>query len=249
MNHLPSNLLSAAGFKHGFSLAPYDAKQASNQEDVKRLCADLGIRFDDLRQVEQVHGSRVVFTRDLARSFEEKADAVIATAGQAAGIRVADCVPILVASLASGNVAAIHAGWPGLVAGVIRTSITALRECGGTHGKGETSQAGLIAAIGPHIGPCCFEVGDDVAKKIVAAVGSLSVLATPKEMPNRESGSPEAKPHIDLGRAARLELQRMGVRLIEDVAGCTKCGGSAFHSYRGQGEKAGRHLAVIAART
>ncbi|MBP9113256.1 MAG: polyphenol oxidase family protein [Polyangiaceae bacterium] len=247
MNHLPSNLLSAAGFKHGFSLAPYDAKQASNQEDVKRLCADLGIRFDDLRQVEQVHGSRVVFTRDLARSFEEKADAVIATAGQAAGIRVADCVPILVASLASGNVAAIHAGWPGLVAGVIRTSLSALRKCGRSP-DGEDSDAGLIAAIGPHIGPCCFEVGDDVAKKIVAAVGSASVLAPPKNMV-REGDLNEIKPHIDLGLAARLELERMGVRLIEDVAGCTKCGGSAFHSYRGQGEKAGRHLAVIAARS
>jgi YfiH family protein len=173
-------------------------------------------------QVKQVHGARAV----LASAAEgQEADAVVAReAGAAVGVRVADCVPVLVADEASGHVAAIHAGWRGVVGGVVRAGVELLA------GQRLVS---LVAAIGPCIGPCCFEVGRDVAAQIGFVV--------------REQGD---KAYVDLRAAVRAQLALLGVAeaRIEDVAGCTKDEPERFHSFRRDGANSGRMLAAIVAR-
>ena len=103
----------------------------------------------DVVRPAQVHGIDVARVRDGGAEPAE-ADAIIAVRpGRCVGVVTADCVPLLVASEDGAAVAAIHAGWRGLAAGVIERGIAALRE--------HTGRA-LFAVIGPHIGPCCYEV-------------------------------------------------------------------------------------------
>ncbi len=150
--------------------------------------------------------------------------------GAAVGVRVADCVPVLLADPSSGVVAAVHAGWRGLVAGVLESAIELAR----AHGA-ELS----LAAIGPCIDVCCFEVGADVAESI----GN----ATTSDVITRRTGD---KAFVDLRRAARAKLGAAGFTNahIDDVFGCTMHDATRFFSHRREGAAAGRHLAVIACR-
>jgi copper oxidase (laccase) domain-containing protein len=118
-------------------------------------------------------------------------------------------------------VAAIHAGWRGVVGGVVRA------------GVGLLGGRALVAAIGPCIGPCCFEVGRDVAEKLGFVV--------------RETGD---KAYVDLRAAVRSQLVALGLddARIEDVAGCTRHEPGRFHSFRRDGANSGRMLAAIRSR-
>lgn len=200
---LKAERLAALGFAH--------ALPERDVSDAQLLAA---IEGRAIAQVKQVHGARVTETAG------EEADAIVARRGRGAvGVRVADCVPVLVADQDSGDVAAIHAGWRGVVAGVVRAGVERL---GGKK---------MVAAIGPCIGPCCFEVGRDVAAKIGCVV--------------RESGD---KAWVDLRAAVEAELRACGVVEVENVAGCTKHELARFHSFRRDGSSSGRMLAAIAAR-
>jgi polyphenol oxidase len=212
---LLSTLLAEAGFAHGFP-----TRDAADAE----LLGELSV--DAIQQVKQVHGARAV---DDNEADGAEADAIVSRGRHVAvGVRVADCVPLLVADEASGAVAAIHAGWRGIVAGVVRAGLDLL---GGRK---------LIAAIGPCIGPCCFEVGADVAERIAGASSGACVIV---------SGA-EDKAHADLRLAVRAQLRALGVAddRIDDVPGCTKHDAARFHSFRRDGAKSGRMLSAIATR-
>ncbi len=179
-------------------------------------------------QVKQVHGARAMLASEVVASLAgeagQEADALVALAGtepMAVGVRVADCVPVLVASGESGGVAAIHAGWRGVVAGVVPAGVALL---------GRTA---LLAAIGPCICASCFEVGADVGDRI----GFVT----------RRAGE---KAYVDLRAAVRAQLRALGLadETIDDVPGCTKHEPERFHSFRRDGANSGRMLAAIATR-
>jgi YfiH family protein len=201
-------LLDRAGFAHAFP-----TRHASDDD----LADALGRR--SIIQVRQVHGA-VAVEAEAAASAE--ADAIVGrSGGDAVGVRVADCVPVLVADEESGDVAAIHAGWRGVVGGVLAAGVHLL------------SRKSLVAAVGPCIGPCCFEVGPEVA----AQVGFVA----------RRAGD---KAFVDLRAAVRAQLVTLGVddARIEDVAGCTKHD-TRFHSFRRDGKESGRMLVSIRPRS
>ncbi len=131
----------------------------------------------------------------------------------ALSVVTADCVPVLLAG--PNGLAAVHAGWRGLVGGVIPAALEKL-------GGAET------AWIGPTIGPCCYEVGEEVAEQF------------PAEAVVREPGR---KPHLDLVAAARLQLK--DVAEIRTVGICTRCAADELYSYRREGKGAGRNVAFI----
>jgi YfiH family protein len=212
---LRSMLLTHAGFAHGFSLR--DATDA----DLFRALA-----VGAISQVKQVHGARAVEARQAEGA---EADAIVARdQTTAVGVRVADCVPLLLADEPGGAVAAIHAGWRGVVAGVVRAGVELL---GGRK---------LVAAIGPCIGPCCFEVGTDVAGRIASASEARDVILS----------THGDKAYVDLRCVVRAQLRALGVAddRIEDVPGCTKHDAARFHSFRRDSTKSGRMLAAIATR-
>ncbi len=189
-------------------------------------------------QARQVHGARVVEASEAAGA---EADAVVgrmppdpSSAPIAVGVRVADCVPVLLADRTTGAVAAVHAGWRGVVAGVVAAGVA------GLVARGEGRSSDVVASIGPCIGPCCFEVGVDVAEAIARASGGSSVVARPTG----------AKAYVDLRSAVRAQLALAGVggARVDDVDGCTKHEPSRFHSFRRDGANSGRMLAAIVAR-
>ena len=253
---LASETLRRAHFAHGFSTRaggvsepPFDSldfatrrEKSRLRENQRRLAAAVGFDGELLYQVHQVHGpALVVASGDPARVLEQDADALVAEpgSGHAVGIRVADCVPVLVADPRSGRVAAVHAGWRGVVADVIGVAVRHLVE------KGAQAEA-LLAAIGPCIGPCCFEVGADVGETIARAT-TASAIARRDEA--------RGKVFVDLRAAVRAQLLGLGLSggAIDDVpdatsAGCTRCDAQRFYSYRRDGDSSGRLIAVIAAR-
>lgn len=219
---LTSPLLAKHGFAHGFSL------RTEEPGDLMRALLAPQILY----QANQVHGAGVLRGEgDVAALRQLPADALVARAPFAVGVRVADCVPLLVGARETGSVAAIHAGWRGVVLGVIPAALAALARDG---------EARRVAAIGPCIGPCCFEVGADVADQIAAASHGANVVA-------RRAGD---KAYVDLRAAVRAQLAANGIdgASVDDVPGCTKCDAVRFFSFRRDGANAGRHLAAIAAR-
>ncbi len=250
---LRSPLLDASGFAHGFStrvggvsVGPYASMNVgwalgddprAVEENHQLLAAAIGHARAALRLATQVHGASVLDTDVVTRDRRSEPpgsghDALVArTAGVAVGVRTADCVPILVADPATGAVAAIHAGWRGVVAAVVPAALEVLAPDRATRGR-------LLAVIGPHIRPDRFEVGQDVAEQIARASDASVVLPR----------SP--RPHVDLARAIRVQLERAGLDAsrIDDVGGCTLGEPERFHSHRRDGERSGRMLSVIVAR-
>lgn len=253
---LTSPLLERLGFRHAFftreggvSQPPWDSLNfaastgddpAAVQENLARAARALGVAPARVHFLSQVHGTaHRVLTGDeiwdeVVRSI---GDITLSRApGVAAGVRTADCAPVLVADRKSGAVAAIHSGWRGTVANVVREGIAALRALAG--GPSE-----LCAAIGPHIERCCFEVGLDVADALAgaSAAGSAAVIEA-------------ARLRVDLRRIlrAQIEAEGLAVEAIDDVPGCSVCarspsgaGAPLFHSFRRDGQRSGRMLSAI----
>jgi YfiH family protein len=245
MRILESPLLAA--FRHGFttrlggvSAPPYGTLNlggavgddpARVAENWRRLEAHTGLRF---ARVRQVHGARVVRAAAPCEPAEE-ADVVLSAAdGVAACVSVADCVPVLLADPVTGAVAAVHAGWRGTIARAAAEGVLALgREVGAPPSR-------LLAAIGPSIGPCCYEVSEDLAARFAAELpGSV---AAPR--------GPGARPHLDLWTANRAVLGAAGVPegSIHLLGACTSCGGDLFFSHRRDAGRTGRQMAFIAPR-
>jgi len=190
----------------------------------------------DLLCPKQVHGVAVATASDCAGPERPEADAVVsAEAGVRVAVVTADCVPILLASDDGRAVAAIHAGWRGLAAGVVEAGAERLAALAGGRP--------LVAVIGPHIGPCCYEVDGPVIDAMSRRrAASFAASSTP--------GRP-GRVLLDLGRLARAALLSAGlapgdVALLSDA--CTRCDPLRFHSYRRDGPRAGRLTHYIAAR-
>jgi polyphenol oxidase len=192
--------------------------------------------------MHQVHGAAVVVRRagDAARSTGEplpEADILISDdPSLALAIQTADCVPLLIADRVTGAVAAAHAGWRGLAAGVPGVTVAALaRELG-------SSPADLVAAIGPSISAERYEVGQDVRSRFLAAGFSAQVI-------ERWFHAGERPDHwlFDGGRSARDQLEAAGLQAasIHSSELCTATYPDLFCSYRRDGAGAGRIAAAI----
>jgi polyphenol oxidase len=234
-----SPLLTAAGFTHGFSLR-YDGETELDFAILRegrhvaegRLEQALGMDRARLYQSRQVHGTRVLEASGNRAALEaEEADGILARAGSraTAGIRVADCVPILVGDTDTGDAWALHAGWRGVALNIVDAALHARR--GGS----------LVCAIGPCIGPCCFQVGEDVAMEIAAASDASVVV-------KRAATADGAKAWVDLRLGVKRQLLRLGVESIEMVGACSVCEPRKYHSFRRDGDPSGRMIAVIAGR-
>jgi len=159
----------------------------------------------------QVHGSKVIeagsstglFMGELPIGELRDGDAVLATdESTCAVVLVADCVPIAIAS-AEGIRVAVHAGWRGLVSGVVQNSIKAARSAGATK---------LVAAIGPCIGPCCYEFSPSDLLAVEDAVGTRA-----------QAVSDQGRPSLDLRACAIGILESFGVEVCFVDASCTSC--------------------------
>ncbi len=191
-----------------------------------------------VRTLRQVHGATVRISAATGRPGDggtgerEEGDAqIVSGPGLAAGVWVADCLPILICDETTRTVAAVHAGWRGTVAGVLGATLATLCH------RFAAAPSTLRVAMGPSIGPCCFEVGDEVVEALLSAFpdAGSSVMRGPK---NR----------IDLVEANRSQASAAGIpdERIQASGLCTRCRPDLLESYRREGTAAGRMAAIIA---
>jgi YfiH family protein len=217
------------------------------QENYSRLQTAIAPGRPMLRAwASQVHGVRVIqIESEPEAEYAESLEAMIADRfhGQIEAdgmltdiprlfltVRVADCVPLLFADGAGRMVAAVHAGWRGVVGNIVSRTIRAFGEC-------DIMAAGVRVAIGPHIGVAHFEVGPEVAE----AFGKADLAQAIRY----DLG---VKPHIDLQAALQMQLNRLGVRQIDGTDQCTAANAADFFSHRRDKGITGRQAAVIAPR-
>jgi YfiH family protein len=183
----------------------------------------------DPRWLQQVHGVDVVTLDAIVPPAAPVADAAVtATRGVVCTVRTADCLPVLFADRNAGAVGVAHAGWRGLAAGVLESTVAALQALGVAPGN-------IVAWLGPAIGQDAFEVGDEVRRAFVTH--------DPVARSAFRAGAP-GKWHADLYALAR---QRLAARGVKDVSGgglCTRSDDARFFSYR-RTHEAGRMAALI----
>ena len=208
----------------GVSPPPYDALNLALHveddpvrvsENRRRLVAQAGLP-EQPRWVAQVHGTRVVHADEVERDGTE-ADAVWTDQpGQVCAVLVADCLPVLLADRAGGCVAAVHAGWRGLAAGILQQTVATL----------PVAAPDLAACIGPCIGPGAYEVGPEVIEQMKGR--DIQPVHHP-------SGRRRERFQLDLAATARDMLASAGVGDIRRVAHCTHGDPARFFSYRRDG--------------
>ena len=179
---------------------------------------------EDYLVLQQVHSARVLTARECGPGVE--GDALItAEPGVMVAVKTADCVPLLLFDPRSGAVAAVHSGWRGTVRNIAAEAVRAM-------GREYASRPeDLVAALGPAIGGCCFEVGAEVAVEF----GGL--------FPEREDL--DRRTRVDLVEGVVRQLAGAGVERIDRGAPCTFCGGAEFYSWRRDRVKGQRMYAVI----
>ena len=144
------------------------------------------------------------------------------------GIQTADCLPVLLVDPRRRQVAAAHAGWRGTVKGVTRAAVLGLEARG-------SRPPDLVAALGPGIGACCYEVGEEL-REAFGPAGSEFFRAGPK-----------GKPHLDVRAANVRQLVDSGVppESIHHLPDCTFCLPDRYHSYRRDGKGSGRMINFV----
>jgi YfiH family protein len=246
MEILRSRVMPTDGFIHGFP------ERHGGVSTGLRSSLNLGWRWgDDLSLVEQnralvaahegyppealqvtkhVHGTEVWRVGEPQPDPPEFDGLVCDVAGPVLGAFAADCIPIVFAAPAARVIGACHAGWRGTVGGVARNVVARMVERG-------ADAADIRVALGPSIGPCCFEVGPEVVEEFRAAFGDLPGMVVPG--PHKD--------HLDLRVATRAILERAGVRPahIDDTPPCTKHNPERFFSYRRDGKEGGVHMGFI----
>lgn len=202
------------------------------------VCEAAGLNFSRLTRTNQKHGTVVTEVTDdnvgcgfFEPSFDPTDALITKLADTPIVVHTADCVPVLFYDRVNRAIGAAHAGWRGMAAGVIEATINAMEKAYGT------DAADVVAAVGPCIGPCCFEVDDDVADVFIHDFGE-GVLVTP------ECGE---KVRVDLPKCAFEALTGRGVpeKNIDISGECTKCSETYYYSHRRQGEQRGSQVAII----
>lgn len=231
------------GRRGGVSTGPYAALNLGSwgDDDPAAVAANrailagyAGVDPQRLAQPRQVHGRDVLVIADDGDLPGADLAAVREADGAATALRrtpcvvlCADCVPV--ALVAAGGVAMVHAGWRGLVAGVLEAGLDALATATGTDPR--TSAHGVTALIGPSAGPCCYEVGDEVH-------GALAASTPDPSSPLRVGD------HVDLWAAAEARLRAAGVRDVRTAGECTICDPDGYFSHRRDAGTTGRQAGI-----
>lgn len=231
----------------GVSKGPYSSLNLSYnvgddwrdvRDNRKKVGEFLGVDPNRWVLCQQVHGARVARAGPLEKgrggldywSALPRTDALITrTPGIAIGVLTADCMPVILVAPGSGWVGIAHAGWRGVLAGVVAA---ALKELVGRSG---CLPSEVAAYAGPHIGPCCFEVGDEVSSRFKEKYGDETV------------SSKEGTSKVDLYEAVSRQLVRKGMlrERVVDSGICTVCG-EGYFSYRASSGLTGRQAGLVA---
>jgi polyphenol oxidase len=226
---LPGARVAFSTRRGGVSLAPYDSLNLGILTDDEPgrvvenrllLAAALGLDPQRVVAARQAHGAELAIHdgpqtpapyAKHGAAIPEVDGHVVAEPGLAALVFVADCLPVALAG--PDGVAMLHCGWRGLAAGIVE--------------RGAAAVGATDAAIGPGIGPCCYEVGDEVLEAFAGVGGGVA----------------EGR-MLDLAEVTRRLLDEAGVKRVESVGLCTSCEADRFFSHRRDADRAGRQAGV-----
>jgi YfiH family protein len=214
-----------AGLVHGFGRRSGGPGPETREETRARVAAELR-PHGRLLLLHQVHGAVV---REAPWDGRVEADAAVAgVPGLLLGIETADCLPVLLFDPVRRAVGAAHAGWRGTAAGVGARAVEALVAAG-------SRPADIVAALGPCIGACCYEVGDEV-KAALGPAASASFRPGPR-----------GRDHLDLRAENRRQLVEAGLDpgRVTESADCTSCRADLYHSHRRDGAGSGRMISYV----
>jgi YfiH family protein len=227
--------------RHVFTTCDLAPGIGSDPDDAwKQVAAHLALPVDSLWAMNQVHGCRTLVVSEERSTWHMRPAADAAVSGRSdvgLVVKTADCVPILLADRNGRGIAAIHAGWRGMAQCIIAGAVERMeRELG-------VAAPEIVAAVGPSIGACCYEIGPEVRASFetpsgFAAGDSITEWFTPGQ---------KDRLHFDLWRATADQLSIAGLprESIHMARLCTACHRHCFFSYRRDGRRAGRMLAAI----
>ncbi len=201
------------------------------RENHRRVFVLFGLQGERVVRPYQVHSAHVrPVGPEHGGTVQSQTDGLLTTApGLALLFRFADCAPIILFDPVRRAVGLVHAGWRGLARGILHAAVEAFAH----HARSRPED--LWASIGPAIGPCCYEVGAEVAE----AVGR--VLPPDANVVRRKDG----RLYLDLPGAAAAQLTALGVRRVEHSGLCTACRTDEWFSYRAEGGRTGRFGAFV----
>jgi YfiH family protein len=206
------------GLRGGDSVEAVEANRSALQQILRLPAAP--------RWLRQVHGVDVAELGPLPSADEPQADAAVShLPGTVLAILTADCLPVLFCAADGSEIAAAHAGWRGLAAGVLEATLTQLR----------SPRDQLLAWLGPCIGAGSYEVGDEVRAAFIATDAAAAACFEPTRPGHW---------HCDLAALARRRLESMGVGRIHG-GGFDTLTDPRFYSYRREGARSGRFASLI----
>ncbi|MEK6760078.1 MAG: peptidoglycan editing factor PgeF [Deltaproteobacteria bacterium] len=249
ISYLSSPSIESAGVVHAFlsrrggvssppfdtlNFDPRDTDTSQNiRENIRRISRAFNIKGERLVTVNQVHGGSVhLVTEKNLGITPPDADAIITNLKSIPiGIMTADCLPILIYDPVNHAIGAAHGGWKGTALGVAMRTLEAMEASFGTRAKD------VSVALGPHIGPCCYHVKENVIDEFEKAFGDTSAYVK-----KTEGGFT-----LDLSGATFAQLTEAGVAPgnITALCPCTACNNNDFFSYRKDGGRTGRQLSFI----
>jgi len=206
--------------------------------NLEMFCSALDIAPETTVSLPQVHSDDVIYVNDTMRGTGYYSDSQKSCDGYvtdfpniALGVKIADCVPILLADREAGVIAAIHAGWRGTAMEIAARGIDMMLSLG-------ARRENIYAAIGPAIGACCFEIGEEVAAQLCGVSASGHIKPSPAN---------DGKCFADLPGMNKSALKLSGIpdKNIDTCNLCTCCNSQLFHSHRKTDGKRGTMLALI----
>jgi YfiH family protein len=212
-------------------------------ENRRRVCAAVGAEFETYTLSAQVHGANVALVApeqigagrlDLAGAIPDADGLIILRPGVMVSVLSADCVPLIFYDPARHVAAVVHAGWRGTAAGIARRAVqTLVEQCG-------CRPEDLLVGLGPSIGPCCYEVSEEVARRVLESAG-------PPACGGRGQAESLSHHYADLPAVNRRQLLAAGVRAehIEEAGICTACHAEEFFSERKLGRPTGRFSTFV----
>jgi len=237
VDKLPHAVLTRIG---GISQGPYATLNlghtvgddlAAVAENHRRALGALGLEPGKVVSPYQVHGARVGVVGQAHLGTVQPATDALVTAVPAVPLlmRFGDCAPVLLFDPVRRVIGMAHAGWRGVVAGIVEATVRTMAERLGC------DPADLWAGIGPTIGPCCYTVGPEIVAAVeIACPPGVGVVR-----------NVDGRTHLDLPAAVQAQLRAVGVGRIEDAGLCTACHVGEFFSHRAEHGRTGRFGVVM----
>jgi YfiH family protein len=234
----------------GLHVGDDPARVVANRQ---RLADAIGVPFAAHTYAEQVHGTNVVVIEsgqqgagrgDRESALQDTDGLVTSEPGVSLNLMYADCVPLYFFDPVRRAFGIAHAGWKGTVGNIARSIVSRMVETFGTRPED------LLAAIGPSIGACCYEVDETVAGRVRSVLDEIEASAGDRAQ-TLQAGRGPGKYQLSLQTMNRLLMRKAGIlsSRIEVSTLCTGCGTDRFFSHRKEGGRTGRMAAWIALRS